>query len=106
MSFVRESQGLIVPFEAEGQHNPSRGKGPYFVHVTEGRRIRGLPCCCLHLLDRIWRRHDLKGKLHPVRCCTRCAWVRFKLMGNLKLPRRSGSLLPSSWPIPCLPGSA
>lgn len=45
MSFVRESEGFIVPFEAQGQHNPSRGKGPCFVRVTEGRRIRGLPCC-------------------------------------------------------------
>jgi hypothetical protein len=44
-SSVRESEGLIVPFEAEGQHNPSRGKGPCFVRATEGRRIRGLPCC-------------------------------------------------------------
>lgn len=41
----RESEGLIVPFEAEGQHNPGRGKEPCFVHATEERRIRGLPCC-------------------------------------------------------------
>ena len=40
-----KSEGFIVPFEAKGQHNPRRGKGPYFVHATEGRRIRGLPCC-------------------------------------------------------------
>ena len=40
----RESEGFIVPFESEGQHNPGRGKGPCFVHATEERRIRGLPC--------------------------------------------------------------
>lgn len=40
----RESEGFIVPFEAVGQHNPGRGKGPCFVHATEERRIRGLPC--------------------------------------------------------------
>jgi len=38
-----KSEGFIVPLEAEGQHNPCRGKGPCFVHATEGRRIRGLP---------------------------------------------------------------
>ena len=41
----RESEGFIVPFEIEGQHNPGRGKEPCFVRATEGRRIRGLPCC-------------------------------------------------------------
>ena len=41
----RKSEGFIVPFEARGQHNPGRGKGPCFVHATEGRRIRGLPKC-------------------------------------------------------------
>ena len=41
---MRESEGFIVPIEIEGQHNPDRGKGPYFVHATEERRIRGLPC--------------------------------------------------------------
>lgn len=41
----RKSEGFIVPLEAEGQHNPGRGKGPCFVHATEGRRIRGLPSC-------------------------------------------------------------
>lgn len=40
-----ESEGFIVPFEAEGQHNPGRGKGPCFVHATKEQRIRGLPCC-------------------------------------------------------------
>ena len=40
----RESEGFIVPFEFEGQHNPGRGKGPCFVRATEERRIRGLPC--------------------------------------------------------------
>ncbi len=38
----RESEGFIVPFETVGNHG--RGKGPCFVHATEGRRIRGLPC--------------------------------------------------------------
>lgn len=40
-----KSEGFIRPLEAEGQHNPRRGKGPCFVHATEGRRIRGLPRC-------------------------------------------------------------
>ena len=31
----RESEGFIVPFEIEGQHNPGRGKGLCFVHATE-----------------------------------------------------------------------
>jgi len=39
----RESEGFIVPFESVGNHG--RGKGPCFVHATEGRRIRGLPKC-------------------------------------------------------------
>ena len=29
-----ESEGRKVPFEGEGQHNPARGKAPYFVHAT------------------------------------------------------------------------
>ena len=41
----RESEGFIVPFEAEGQHNPGRGKEPCFVRATEGRRIRGSQRC-------------------------------------------------------------
>jgi hypothetical protein len=41
----RESEGFIVPFEIEGQHNPGQGKEPCFVRATEERRIRGLPCC-------------------------------------------------------------
>ncbi|RPI72858.1 MAG: hypothetical protein EHM38_01305 [Geobacteraceae bacterium] len=41
----RESEGFIVPFESEGQHNPGRGKEPCFVHATEEWRRRGLPCC-------------------------------------------------------------
>ena len=39
----RESEGFIVPFETEGQHNPGRGKEPYFVHATKEWRKRGLP---------------------------------------------------------------
>ena len=42
---IRESEGFIVPFEVEGQHNPDRGKGACFVHATKEQRIRGLPCC-------------------------------------------------------------
>ena len=38
-----KSEGFIVPFEAQGQQNPRRGKGPCFVQATEERRIRGLP---------------------------------------------------------------
>jgi len=38
-----KSEGFVVPFEMPGQQNPRRGKGPYFVHATEERRIRGLP---------------------------------------------------------------
>src|SRR6266568_4999138 len=34
----RESEGSILPFEDLGQHNPVRGKGPYFVHATKERR--------------------------------------------------------------------
>ncbi|QBH12004.1 hypothetical protein DO021_07305 [Desulfobacter hydrogenophilus] len=37
-----ESEGFIVPFEAKGQHNPGRRKGPYFVQATNERRIRRL----------------------------------------------------------------
>ena len=39
-----KSEGFKVPLEAEGQQNPGRGKGPYFGHATEARRIRGLRC--------------------------------------------------------------
>ncbi len=38
-----ESEGFIVPTECAGQHNPAQGKVPYFVHVSDERRIRGLP---------------------------------------------------------------
>jgi len=34
----RESEGIIVPLEFEGQHNPGRGKGPCFVRATKERR--------------------------------------------------------------------
>jgi hypothetical protein len=37
-----ESEGFIVPFEAKGQHNPGRGKEPYFVQATKERRVRRL----------------------------------------------------------------
>jgi len=35
-----KSEGLIVPFEAMGQHNLGRGKEPYFVQATKERRIK------------------------------------------------------------------
>jgi len=38
-----ESEGFIVLLEGLGQQNPVRGKGPYFVHVSDEWRIRGLP---------------------------------------------------------------
>ncbi len=38
-----ESEGFIVPLEGEGQQNPTQGKGPYFVRVSKGWKIRGLP---------------------------------------------------------------
>ena len=38
-----KSEGFIVPLEGEGQHNPPRGKEPYFVHASNEWRIRGLP---------------------------------------------------------------
>lgn len=41
----RESEGFIVLLEAEGQHNPGRGKEPCFIHATEEWKERGLPCC-------------------------------------------------------------
>jgi len=34
IGLLRDSEGRIVPFEGLGQHNPARGKGPYFVHAT------------------------------------------------------------------------
>jgi hypothetical protein len=37
-----ESEGSIVPFEGQGQHNPARGKGPCFVRATNEWRMRGL----------------------------------------------------------------
>ena len=42
MGLYWESEGFIVPIEAEGQHNPGQEKGPYFVYVTNERRIRRL----------------------------------------------------------------
>ena len=41
----RESEGFTVPFEGKGQHNPARGKEPYFVHATEEWRDKGLQRC-------------------------------------------------------------
>ena len=44
-SVQRESEGFIVPFETEGQHNPGRGKEPCFVRATKELRIEGLHSC-------------------------------------------------------------
>jgi hypothetical protein len=41
----RESEGFIVPLEGTGQHNPARGKEPYFVHATKEWMVRGLHIC-------------------------------------------------------------
>ena len=38
----RESEGCIVPFEAQGQQNPRRGKGPCFVQATEEIRVKSV----------------------------------------------------------------
>ena len=40
-----KSEGLIVPFEDERQHNDIRGKGPYFVHAY--RRAKGGDDCIM-----------------------------------------------------------
>lgn len=40
-----ESEWFIVLTEGEGQQNLARGRGPYFVHVSDEWRIRGLPSC-------------------------------------------------------------
>jgi len=45
VGLYRESEGSIVPFEGMGQHNPTRGKEPCFVHATEEWRMRGLQRC-------------------------------------------------------------
>ena len=37
-----ESEGFIVPLEGLGQHNPARGKGPYFVHVFRRVEDQGI----------------------------------------------------------------
>ena len=37
-----ESEGCIVPLEGLGQHNPARGKGPYFVHVVRRVEDQGI----------------------------------------------------------------
>jgi len=41
----RDSEGFIVPIEGLGQHNPARGKGPYFVHATNEQTTRRLQSC-------------------------------------------------------------
>jgi hypothetical protein len=33
----RESEGVVVPLEGTGQHNPAGGKGPYFIDARGGR---------------------------------------------------------------------
>ena len=42
---LRGASSDPTPFEGLGQHNPARGKGPYFVHATEARRIGRLRPC-------------------------------------------------------------
>ncbi len=41
----RKSEGFIVPFEEQGQHNPFQGKGSYFVNASEKRKEKGLQLC-------------------------------------------------------------
>ncbi len=42
VGLLRDTEGRIVTIEGLGQHNPARGKGPYFVHATNEPRIRRL----------------------------------------------------------------
>jgi len=35
---TRESEGVVVPLEGAGQHNPAGGKGPCFIDATCWRR--------------------------------------------------------------------
>lgn len=60
-----ESERFIVPFEAKGQHNPGRGKEPYFVHATNERRIR-------RLRDAI---NSLKSGRYRGRSIARPSWI-------------------------------
>ena len=34
----RQSEGVVVPLEDAGQHNPVRGKGPYFIDAVVAER--------------------------------------------------------------------
>jgi RNA-directed DNA polymerase len=38
----RESDGVVVPLRAEGQHNPQSGKGPDFGHIGGGGKREGM----------------------------------------------------------------
>ena len=40
-----KSEESIVPHEGMGQHNPSRGKGLYFVNAFNERKVKGLQRC-------------------------------------------------------------
>jgi len=40
-----KSEGLIVPFEGERQHNDTRGKEPYFIHATEEEMAEMIALC-------------------------------------------------------------
>jgi len=40
-----KSEGLIVPFEGERQHNDTRGKWPYFIHATEEEMAEMIALC-------------------------------------------------------------
>jgi hypothetical protein len=35
---TRESEGVVVPLDGAGQHNPAGGKGPCFIDAGEARR--------------------------------------------------------------------
>jgi len=41
----RKSDGFIVLFEEQGEHNPFRGKEPCFVNAFDERRVRRLQWC-------------------------------------------------------------
>ena len=40
-----KSEGFILPFEGERQHNDTRGKEPYFIHATEEEMAEMIASC-------------------------------------------------------------
>ena len=40
-----KSEGFILPFEGERQHNDTRGKEPYFIHATEEEMAEMIAPC-------------------------------------------------------------